>query len=66
MNLLDLFKLNLFIKSAGAEKESNPSFQHLIGFKVLHIGKKLSKFQPVPFFHSKETNAFICHTGTAF
>lgn len=54
------------MKSAGAVKESNPSFQHLIAFEVIHIGKKLSKFQPVLFFFSKEINAFICHTGTAF
>lgn len=55
------------MKSAETEKENNPSFQHLIAFEVIHIGKKLSKFQPVQvFFHSKEINAFICHTGTAF
>lgn len=39
-----------FVKSAGAEEENNPSFLHLIAFEVICIGKKLSKFQPVPFF----------------
>lgn len=53
-----------FMKSAGAEKENNPSFQYLMAFEVFHIEKKLSKYQPVQFLYSKEINAFICHIRT--
>lgn len=53
------------MKSPEEEKEINPSFQHLMAFEVIHIEKKLSKYQPVQFLDSKEINAFICHIGTA-
>lgn len=52
------------MKSVGAEKENNPSFHYLITFEVIHIEKKLSKYQPVQFLHSKEINAFVCHIST--
>lgn len=52
------------MKSAGAEKENDPTLQHLIAFEMIHIEKKLSKYQPVQFLHSKEINAFICHIRT--
>jgi len=49
------------MKSAGAEKENNPNFQYLMAFEVIHTEKKLSKYQPVQFLHSKEMNTFIHH-----
>lgn len=52
------------MKPAGAEKENNPSFEYLMAFEVIHIEKKLSKYQPVQILHSKEINAFLCHIKT--
>lgn len=42
------------MKSAGAEKENNPSFQNLMAFEVIHTERKRNKYQPVQFPHRKE------------
>lgn len=46
------------MKSAGAAKENKPSFLRLMAFGVIHIEKKLSKYQTVQFLHSKEIRCF--------